>query len=149
MSRLKAMLATDGSDGAGRAAGYLLKLVEDAPESEVIVLNVVRPMSYWFVPGEAGILAGGEVLGQLLEAARQESRALVKQAKSLFEGKVSVRGLIVEGDPATEIVNAATAEQVEIVVMGSRGLGAIEGLLLGSVTDRVLVKSKLPVLVVP
>jgi len=147
--KLRALLATDGSESAQRAAEYLLGLIEGAPESEVIVLHVVRPASYWFVPSEAGMLTSGQVLAQLLEAAREDGKNLVRRTKELFEGRAVTRGLVAEGDPATEILKLALAEKVGLVVMGSRGLGAIEGLILGSVTDRVLNKGGVPVLVVP
>jgi nucleotide-binding universal stress UspA family protein len=48
-----------------------------------------------------------------------------------------VRGRVEVGDPASAIVSVATAEKPDMLVMGSRGLGDIQGLLMGSVSHKV------------
>ena len=48
---------------------------------------------------------------------------------------------MLEGPPAQ-------AEKFDLIVMGSRGLGQLEGLLLGSVSDRVLHQAKIPVMII-
>ena len=55
---------------------------------------------------------------------------------------------ILEGPPADAILRVAGAEDFDLIVMGSRGLGQFEGLLLGSVSDRVLHHARIPVMVV-
>jgi nucleotide-binding universal stress UspA family protein len=52
-------------------------------------------------------------------------------------GVARVRGLVEDGDPAHRIVEAAQRENVELIVMGRRGLGDLKGLLLGSVSHKV------------
>jgi nucleotide-binding universal stress UspA family protein len=49
----------------------------------------------------------------------------------------SVRTVLREGDPATAILEVAKAEQIDMIVMGRRGLGDLAGLLLGSVSHKV------------
>lgn len=149
MNRNKALLATDGSESAQRAADYLKAMTGVLPACEVVVLHVVRPLTYWFVPSETGMVASGEIMSQLLETAREEGRATVNRVAEMFEGRCRVRGLIAEGEPAAEIVQVAEAEDVDIIVMGTRGMSQLQGLLLGSVTDRVLQSARRPVLVVP
>jgi len=51
------------------------------------------------------------------------------------------------GEPAEEIVDYARLEQVDLIVMGSRGLSPIKELLLGSVSDKVLRTAPCPVLI--
>ncbi len=63
---------------------------------------------------------------------------LVQDAASRArEQATTVRTLLREGDPATAILEVAKAEQVDMIVMGRRGLGDLAGLLLGSVSHKV------------
>ena len=54
---------------------------------------------------------------------------------------------VLEGPAADAIINAADARKADLIVMGSRGFGQFTGLLLGSVSDRVVHYSTVPVLV--
>lgn len=146
--KLKTLLATDGSEAAERAAKYLNGLAKELTGCEIVVLHVVRPLTQWLMPSEAGMMASGEILAQLLETAREEGKAIVSRFVSMFPG-CNVRGLLAEGDPATQIVQVIEDEGIDMVVMGSRGMNQIQGLLLGSVTNRVLHQSEKPILVVP
>lgn len=57
-------------------------------------------------------------------------------------------GVIEEGEPYKKIVSFSEEKNIDLIVMGARGLGFIQGLLIGSVTDSVLKTSPCPVLVV-
>jgi nucleotide-binding universal stress UspA family protein len=57
-------------------------------------------------------------------------------------------GRVEEGEPASAIVSFAEREDVDLIVMGARGLGFIQGMLIGSVTDAVLKSSSCPVFVI-
>jgi len=149
MDKIKALLATDGSESAERAADFLCTLAGSSSDCEVVVVHVVRPLTYWFVPSETGMVASGEIMAQLLDTAREEGKAIVTRMVDKFAGKAKARGLLAEGDPALEIVQIAKDEQVGMIVMGSRGMSPIQGLLVGSITNRVLHQGECPVLVVP
>jgi len=146
--KIKTLLATDGSEGSERAAKYLFELAKGLTACEIVVLYVVRPLTHWLVPSETGMLVSGELMAQLLETAREEGKAVVSRFVGMFEG-CNVRGLLGEGDPASEIARVSKDEGADMIVMGSRGMSALQGLVLGSVTTRVLHLSDKPVLVVP
>jgi nucleotide-binding universal stress UspA family protein len=55
---------------------------------------------------------------------------------------------VLEGPPADAILRVAETEKHDLIVMGSRGLGLFQELLLGSVSERVLRHAKIPVLIV-
>ena len=55
---------------------------------------------------------------------------------------------VLEGPPAEAILRLADTGQFDLIVMGSRGFGQVEGLLLGSVSDRVLHHARVPVMIV-
>lgn len=68
--------------------------------------------------------------------------------KQLPPSKVEISTATVWGTPERVIINEITARGYDLVVMGSRGLGTFSGLLLGSVSDRVLRQASCPVLIV-
>ena len=78
------------------------------------------------VPVLAGVLR--EVANHITEAAREAAGN---------KGVGDIRVVIGDGDPAKRILAAAEAEGVDTIVLGSRGLGNIRGLLVGSVSHKV------------
>lgn len=84
------------------------------------------------------------------DRARQE---LIEQAgaslnKSLGEAGIEKTGAIYEGDPHKKIVSVSSDNDIDLIVMGARGLSYIKGMLIGSVTDAVLKSSPCPVFVI-
>jgi nucleotide-binding universal stress UspA family protein len=63
-------------------------------------------------------------------------------------GGKHVRTILAEGDPAREILAAATAEGVDAIVIGSRGLGKLSALLLGSISHKVSNQAHCTVIIV-
>ena len=83
------------------------------------------------------------------EKALQELRDRAKKKLDAFLAENAVRctGAIDEGEPYEKIVSFAQQNSIDLIVTGARGLGLIEGMLIGSVTDAVLKASHCPVLV--
>jgi nucleotide-binding universal stress UspA family protein len=83
------------------------------------------------------------------EKALQElrERAQKKLDAFLAENAVRCTGMIEEGEPYEKIVSFAQQNSIDLIVTGARGLGLIEEMLIGSVTDAVLKSSHCPVLV--
>jgi nucleotide-binding universal stress UspA family protein len=104
--------------------------------SEIVILHVVTPLSY-----SAGALPGNYVpAGRqdlMAELIRQAQRALDEHLKPQLEG-LPVKRLLREGDPAREILAAARAENVDLIMMPTHGYGGFRRFLLGSVTAKVL-----------
>ena len=74
------------------------------------------------------------------------SKALKKVNKIKPNFKVSK--ILLEGRPADKIIETAKKGNIDMIVMGSRGLGGIIGFILGSVSDRVADRATCPVLIV-
>lgn len=79
------------------------------------------------------------------KVAEVENRYSVLCTQQKIKHKISIRS----GNPGEEIVDAAKADSVDVVVMGTRGLGTIRRTVLGSVSDYVIHHIKIPVLIVP
>ena len=89
------------------------------------------------------------------ETERFIERAMSKGREKLAEATLHLRDIgvefntvIVEGPAAEAILRVADVEGCDLIVMGSRGLGMVQGLLLGSVSYRVLHHATIPVLIV-
>ena len=88
--------------------------------------------------------------GNLDEVLRDHAQGVVDHAKTvaLAAGAEHVRAFIKPGQPARTIVAWAKEREIDLIVIGSRGLGSIEGYLLGSVSHKVTGLADCPVLVI-
>jgi len=97
--------------------------------------------------GRIPMLIGGEARESLVRELVRESEKLLKPyAKQLREMGVEPALAIKEGRAGEAIVNEAQAGDYDLIVMGSRGLSKLEGMLLGSTAQRVLNAAPCPVL---
>ncbi|EKN70877.1 UspA domain-containing protein [Neobacillus bataviensis LMG 21833] len=79
----------------------------------------------------------------------KESEDLLHQATALAENEgIEIEVQLVMGEPAIQIVKKAEERNYQLIVMGSRGLGNIKGLMLGSVSQKVTQLSHCPVLII-
>jgi nucleotide-binding universal stress UspA family protein len=134
------LVAVDGSAGTGRVVTGATELAERCGAT-VLLLHVRQK-----VPD----ILGEPYYQQVLDRYRQQAEATVEPAKALLEESgIDYEVLILEGDPATAIVDAATDEKCDLVVMGTRGLSNLQSIALGSVSHKVLQAAGCMVLVVP
>jgi len=133
------LLATDGSSHAEEALGYAKELAS-RDGAQVVVVHAFEPVpTYLGDPWEDRVY-GGHV------AAGQEVADLV--ADKLQAAGVKVVVEVLEGPAADAILRVAAVRACDLIVMGSRGHGALTSLLLGSVSHRVLAHARAPVLIV-
>ncbi len=98
----------------------------------------------------------GPAIGRKIEGSEDRDRAveeLQRQATEGLKGFLSDSGLemegrVVEGEPHKRIASFSAENDIDLIVMGARGLSFIKGMLIGSVTDAVLKSSPCPVLVI-
>jgi nucleotide-binding universal stress UspA family protein len=157
----KILVATDGSEPAERA----LQLAADIGRLYAAEIHVVNVLSKGRVSPElirlaevehlvppASTPAGGqrpnvpllmsdaakksEVIARAIEAVGEQllSRAANRVKK---QGLTKVTTRLLDGDPAESILDEAKRVEADLIAMGSRGLGNLKGLLLGSVSNRV------------
>ena len=141
-----ALVAIDGSPHSEAAATFLARLPLD-PGLLVRLLAVAERPHY---PATTPALAA-RLVHQAIEEIVKERRVALEQAlakaAARFTGVKADRQVAV-GRPVDEIVDAASRPDVDLVVVGARGLGTLERLLLGSVSEGVLRHVARPVLIV-
>ncbi|WP_323190795.1 universal stress protein [Halostella sp. PRR32] len=135
------LVPTDGSDGVERAIGHAIDLAE-AHGASVHAVYVVNTASYGTLPMETS----WEGISDML---RDEGEAAIDRVRDIAAGtSVDVEGSLVDGTPSKEIVRYAEQNDCDLIVMGTHGRGGIDRLLLGSVAERVVRSSDVPVLTV-
>jgi nucleotide-binding universal stress UspA family protein len=135
------LVPTDGSEEGERAVRHAIGLAV-AHDATIHAVYVVDSASYGGVPMETA----WEGLHEMLE--REGEAALDRVVELGDESGIPVETALLEGTPAKQIVRYAESDDCDLVVMGTHGRGGIDRLLLGSVAERVVRSSEVPVLTV-
>jgi len=138
----RAMLAVDGSEAALRAAGALVQWRSWLGELDVQIVYVHEPLTYL----ETVLPPHDDVIRQWSGRAGEEATRAVRE---LLGGENIRSDLhLTVGDPANEIVRLASDTGCELLVMGTRGLGAAHHALVGSVASKAAAHAAVPVVLV-
>ncbi len=138
------VVGVDGSEQSVRAAEVAAAMAR-VHGARLLLATVVRPPEGWW--GLVGSPPPAEALGDALAKAQAEVLDTVV-------GGLDLEGITHDtveeiGDPAAALANLCTREGAEILVVGRRGAGLVERLVMGSVADRAVRLAPCPVLVVP
>ena len=139
------LLATDGSDEAKRATEVAVELSKGTGSEVHVVYVLPTPaqlIGHHLYPEETreSLIGGAE---------REAERFLNEQAERIgSDGAKVAETHLRSGDPDKEILRLAEALDVGLIVIGSRGLGAVSRALMGSVSDSVVRHAHCPVFVV-
>ncbi len=133
------LVPTDGSDHADKAVAFAGDI---APKysATVILLHVLSDPGSGRMPNEMRQLARLEHIRITEHDIRQAGATeLLHNAESQARehGAAKIQQVIEEGDPSRSILASAEAHGADLIVMGSRGLGDLQGLLLGSVSHKI------------
>lgn len=138
------VVGLDGSDGARRALDWAMReaAVHGAPLTVIAVHEV--PKSYW---GDSPVIgpADQSLLAQARQAAEEMTQAVASGLGDARPASVNVR--VVSGFVVKELVEAS--HDADLVVLGSRRVGALERLVMGSVSSEVVQHAACPVVIVP
>ena len=140
------LVAIDGSETSIRGLETAIALAKPLG-AKLHLLHVVRDMQ---LPKELQKLMEVEnIKGPREDVLKLVGDRILNQAKRVAESK-GVKGVaddIGTGDPASSIVKHAERNGIDLIVMGSRGLGQVESLLLGSVSRKVSSMAKVACLI--
>lgn len=143
------MVGTDGSDDAVEAARRALTVL--ATPDTVTLICVAEPppqASAGLESGFAGGVATPEELQRAHAAADAEARAALERTAGALPAGPAVELRVEAGDPGPVLVRLARDLGVDVVVVGTRGRGAVKRMLLGSVSTHVAKHAPCPVVVV-
>lgn len=146
---MKIIIATDGSDDsvAAAARGFALLAAADA----VIVARVVEApaeLGHGKESGFAGGMASDEEIAQARSAANAEAQQDIERTLAALPSGLQVQQVMPEGDPGSTLCRLAEQESADVLVIASRGRGAVKRALLGSVSTFVSNNAPCPVVIV-
>ena len=138
------VVGVDGSETSRLAAEHGVALARLWKGKLYLVLVVRTPEGWW---GLGGAPPSPEALSTALAEGQSE-------ILNELEGSLDLEGVDYEtveelGDPHSRLIAVAEANQAGVIVIGRRGAGLAERVMLGSVADRLCHQSPIPVLVVP
>jgi len=137
----KVLLAVDGSDHSDRAVHYVAEFIKEHGPIEVHVANVEPEPVAWQTHG----MEEQAIEAHLTSRAHQA----MKSAKDILKAAgASHHAHVGRGDVAQTLLTMAGKLGCDAIVIGTRGLGAVSGIALGSVTRKVLHLTHLPVICV-
>ncbi len=141
------LVATDGSDDSDAAVEAALDLAHDT-NGKLLVLSVV--------PEGEGASEDGDAADADAEPPARDEDEEVIEANDLtndvvdhaVEWGIEATPLVWEGEPADAILAAAESEGADVIVIGSSGKSGVGRMLMGSVSDDVIRRAPVPVMVV-
>ena len=135
---MKVLVPVDGSPASLRAVDFAIKMASQTPGTSLVLLNV-QNINAMELAGEA---MGGGLQEMIAEAS---AKALNDAIRRLEAAGADFKTLVRSGQPAETIAQVAREEDIQHIVMGTRGLDSIQGLLMGSVATKVIHLADLPI----
>jgi nucleotide-binding universal stress UspA family protein len=133
------LVPTDGSEHADKAVAFAADLAQKYG-ARIVLLHVMTDVGTGRVPDE---LRGLQRLEHVDVTERDIRQAAVNELLRTAEktarahGAEAVETVVLEGRPASGILDCARERGVDLIVMGSRGVGDLKGLLMGSTSHKV------------
>ncbi len=138
------LAATDGSDGAERAIELAADLCRSL-DGTLLILTVTEDPSASSLDALARSERDlGEAIDLLVHQLLNHARTCARRA-----GATRIEAMSGWGDPTESIINFARQHHADAIVVGRRGRGRLSGLLLGSVSQKLVTLAPCPVIVVP
>ena len=136
------LLPVDGSENSSRAVQRAIEIVKDSSDARLLVVTAYPPI----VSGNVKSFFSAEDIQSFYQdegnKALEPARAILDKAGIAYDAKVLV------GPVAQTIADYAKKNQADTIIMGTRGLGTVTGMVLGSITTKVLSLVDIPVLLV-
>jgi nucleotide-binding universal stress UspA family protein len=141
---MRILVPVDGSAAANHAVAHALSLITGRNDGEIILVNVQSPEMLDVSDISAVMSADAD----RETAAHQSKKALQRAVRLCREAAVKFDTRSELGPIAETIAKVASRLKADQIVMGTRGLGALRGLVLGSIATEVIKLTRVPVTLV-
>ena len=137
----KILVAVDGTEVSYRAFDAALFLSEKLG-SNITAIYVMENIPTVYIQSQ-------KILDDLLEVRRNDSQKILEKFSSDAAQKgITVSTILLEGNPASTILDFSKKEKFEVIIIGRRGMGHLKELVLGSISSKILHHSLCPVLLI-
>ena len=156
MTFSKILVPYDGSKYAEKALNKAVSLAKMIKGSEIIMLNIMEeipvPAALFSTRVRHHKTGQGTILSTYFRDLQTDMRYkminTLEKIKQKYENSVKIRTVVLVGSAEDKIVEFANRQNVDLIVMGSKGLKGISRLLMGSVSRSVSEKAKCSVMIV-
>jgi nucleotide-binding universal stress UspA family protein len=142
----KILVPLDGSELSEHALDHLKKILTSSSDISVALLQVVEPFTAIYAGGPGATTVAQKANKQ---AETDASAYLNKLASRLKRKRLSVETAVVAGIPADVILDYANQNGVDLIIMSTHGRSGISRWFFGSVAEKVIRHSTIPVLISP
>ncbi|MCR5756785.1 MAG: universal stress protein [Selenomonas sp.] len=132
------LVPVDGSEGSDRAVAQAISMAEVCEAK----------LNFLYVANINQLAINACLSDAILEAVTKAGNVILERAMEMVPSGIEKEAFSETGSPAVVILDFAAANDIDLVIMGSRGLGIVKGVLLGSVSQYIVEQAKCPVLVV-
>jgi nucleotide-binding universal stress UspA family protein len=143
----KIIVGLDGSELSYKALDHAIEIAGKFG-AELKLVAVVPKIR---IPVYGGHTRASEDIQRFHQSlGRAYSNVLIKaeQRVKFLKDNIKIEKIILEGKPSTNIVEASEEKDVDLIIIGSRGIGGITGWILGTTSNKVVETSKKPVLII-
>lgn len=137
------LVPVDGSEGADKALLQAIR-VADACKSVISLLYV----AYFDGDTDSKIETVSWLPDEAVGSVAKASAAILGRAREKIPPSIACQTHTRTGIPSKKILEFARENEMELIVVGGRGLGIVEGFLLGSVSQSILENARMPVMIV-
>jgi nucleotide-binding universal stress UspA family protein len=151
--KIKVLIALDYDQSSQKVAESGFSLAKNM-EAEVILLHVIAEAAYYSsleyspIMGFTGYMDMGPVQLNSIEGLKNASLSFLEKIKHHL-GDKNIQTLVKEGDFAESILKAAKDSHADIIVIGSHSRKWLENIVMGSVTEKVLNHTSIPLFIIP
>ena len=132
------LVPVDGSAGSDRAVAQAISIA-DLCESK---------LNFLYVANINQLAINAYLSDAILAAVRKAGETILERAVNMVPSNIKYETFSETGAPAVTILDFQKEINADLIVMGSRGLGLVKGVLLGSVSQYIIEQAACPVLVV-
>lgn len=138
------LVAYDGSDCSKKALAKACEMQEQNPYVKLHILTAFSlPANQMFS------LYGPAITEEIVEQYENQARARLEEAEqNVGSEREGCTFHILRGDPANAILQYSEAHHIDLIIVGSRGLGAVKGMIMGSVSSRIVQQAHCNVLII-
>ena len=132
------LVPVDGSDCSDRAVTHAIEIAK--------VFHA--KLNFLYVANINQLAINASLTTAIIEASRKAGDVILARAEEMTPPETEHKIFLETGSPAAVILSLEEKLKVDLIIMGSRGLGIVKGVLLGSVSQYITERAKCPVMVV-
>lgn len=132
------LVPVDGSESSNKSIAQAISLAE----------VYGAKLNFLYVANVNQLSINASLTHAIMNAMRTAGAEILERAANMVPEKIEYEKIMETGSPAEVILEYEEILDADLIVMGSRGLGVVKGVLLGSVSQYIIERAKCPVLVV-